>query len=83
MIKNGKIEIGKTPSEVSGKPCTLIKKGSPIVDGEENDHHDIVNEVYDEISDMVLRIDSKLDDCLDETDPCCKTDKSCCGGKGE
>lgn len=28
MIKNGKIEIGKTPSEVSGKKSETFKKGA-------------------------------------------------------
>ena len=60
MIKNGKVEIGKTPSEVSSKPCTIIKQGSPLVEGEE-DHCDSINEICDEISDMVMRIDRKLD----------------------
>jgi hypothetical protein len=60
MIKNGKVEIGKTPSEVSSKPCTLIKQGSPLVDGEEEQHRDVVNA----ISDVVLRMEGKLDACL-------------------
>jgi len=35
MIKNGNVEIGKTPSEDSGKKSTLIKEGVALADGEE------------------------------------------------
>ena len=35
MIKNGKVEIGKTPSEESGKESTIIKKGMALIEGEE------------------------------------------------
>lgn len=30
MIKNGRVEVGKTPSEVSGKKSETIKKGSAV-----------------------------------------------------
>ena len=30
MIKTGKVEKGKTPSEVSGKPSEKIRKGVPL-----------------------------------------------------
>ena len=43
MIKNGQVEIGKTPSEVSGKPCTQINEdGIPLCKGEENKYTDLV-----------------------------------------
>jgi len=43
MIKNGQVEIGKTPSEVSGKPCTHINEdGIALCKGEENKYTDIV-----------------------------------------
>jgi hypothetical protein len=61
MIKNGKVEIGKTPSEVSSKPCTIIKQGSPLVEGEE-DHKDIVSTMCEDLLETVQRMDEKLDD---------------------
>ena len=30
MIKNGKVEAGKTPSEVSGRRSQVIKEGSAL-----------------------------------------------------
>lgn len=30
MTKHGNVEIGKTPSGISGKPCREIKEGEPI-----------------------------------------------------
>lgn len=30
MIKNGKVEIGKTPSAVSGKTATRLVDGEPV-----------------------------------------------------
>jgi hypothetical protein len=30
VIKNGKIEVGKTPSEDSGRPCSKIVEGEPL-----------------------------------------------------
>lgn len=35
MIKNARIEPGKTPSEVSGAPATHVDDGVPLADGEE------------------------------------------------
>ena len=49
MIKNGKVEIGKTPSEVSGKKCTMIKQGSPLCEGEEKEHKDIVTTMAEDL----------------------------------
>jgi len=34
MTKTGKVEIGKTPSVVSGKPSKRIVKGEPLADQE-------------------------------------------------
>jgi hypothetical protein len=34
MIKNGKIELGKTPSAVTGKPSKILQDGEPIRKGE-------------------------------------------------
>ena len=34
FVKTGKVELGITPSEVSGKPSTLIKNGAAIQAGE-------------------------------------------------
>ena len=34
MIKNGRVEIGKTPTDKSGKPCQSIEEGEPLEDGE-------------------------------------------------
>ena len=34
MIKTGKVEIGKTPSVVSGKPSKKIVKGEPLAKDE-------------------------------------------------
>ena len=31
MLKNGRVEIGKTPSVISGKPCECIKNGEPVL----------------------------------------------------
>ena len=45
MIKNGKVKIGKTPSEISGKPCTMIKQGAPLSEGEESEYRDILRDV--------------------------------------
>lgn len=36
MIKTGKVIIGETPSEVSGKTSTTIKKGCVMCAGEDN-----------------------------------------------
>ena len=30
MIKTGRIEVGKTPSVVSGKPSTKLRDGEPV-----------------------------------------------------
>ena len=30
MIKNSRIEVNKTPSEDTGKPCSKIVKGDPL-----------------------------------------------------
>lgn len=30
MIKNGRVEIGRTPSEVSGKPSDKTRSGVPL-----------------------------------------------------
>lgn len=30
MIKTGRIEPGKTPSTVSGRPSEVIRKGEPV-----------------------------------------------------
>lgn len=34
MEKNGRLEPGKTPSEISGKPSELIKKGQAVTEEE-------------------------------------------------
>jgi hypothetical protein len=34
LIKTGKVEVGITPSEISGKKSTLIKNGSAVAPGE-------------------------------------------------
>jgi len=34
MIKDGKVEVGRTPSVVSGKPSQEVKEGEPICRGE-------------------------------------------------
>jgi hypothetical protein len=36
MIKTGKIEIGKTPSVVSGKPSKKLVKGEPLAENEKD-----------------------------------------------
>jgi len=35
MTKTGNIEIGKTPSVVTGEPATAIEAGEPIKKGEQ------------------------------------------------
>ena len=42
MIRNGQVEIGKTPSEASGKESVLIKKGVALAQDE--DYKDPFNE---------------------------------------
>lgn len=44
MEKNGRVEVGKTPSALSGKPSEMIKKGeaitkeeAPLLDDESED----------------------------------------------
>ena len=66
MIKNGKVEIGKTPSAVSSKPCTHIKQGSPLCDGEEDHHKDIVHTMCEDLLETVRRMDDKID-CLESS----------------
>lgn len=34
MIKNGRVEAGRTPSAVSGRTSSLVKKGEALADGE-------------------------------------------------
>lgn len=34
MIKNGRVEIGKTPATKSGKPCSKIEDTEPLDKGE-------------------------------------------------
>ena len=34
MVKTGRVEIGKTPSVVTGRPATAIENGEPVVKGE-------------------------------------------------
>tara|TARA_B100002019_G_scaffold30746_1_gene24730 strand:+ start:6216 stop:6416 length:201 start_codon:yes stop_codon:yes gene_type:complete len=43
MIKNGKVEIGKTPCEETGKKSTVIKKGRAL--SEEVDVEDAFDKV--------------------------------------
>jgi len=43
MIKNGKVEIGKTPCEHTGKKSTVIKKGNAL--SEDKDIEDVFEEV--------------------------------------
>lgn len=47
MIKNGKVEIGKTPCELSGKKSTIIKKGVALSDdrGLTEDIEDVFDKV--------------------------------------
>jgi hypothetical protein len=35
MIKHGKVKEGETPTEESGLPCTMVKDGNALRDGEE------------------------------------------------
>ncbi len=35
MIKTGNVEVGKTPSEVSGKKSELIKNGAAVCKNED------------------------------------------------
>lgn len=37
VTKNGRVEEGKTPSVISGKPCTEIVQGEPVCRGEEKE----------------------------------------------
>ena len=34
MIKNGRVEIGKTPVAKNGKPCSRIEDTEPLEEGE-------------------------------------------------
>jgi hypothetical protein len=34
MIKNGRVEIGKTPANKSGKPCRKIEDAEPLDAGD-------------------------------------------------
>ena len=34
MIKNGRVEIGKTPVAKNGKPCSKIEDSEPLSKGE-------------------------------------------------
>lgn len=34
MEKNARVEEGKTPSAVSGKPCTHVREGEPLCGNE-------------------------------------------------
>ena len=34
FVKTGKVEVGVTPSEISGKKSTMIKNGSAVAPGE-------------------------------------------------
>ena len=43
MIKNGKVEIGKTPCEETGKKSTVIKKGRAL--SEDKDVEDVFDKV--------------------------------------
>tara|TARA_Y100001972_G_C7458510_1_gene234150 strand:+ start:118 stop:318 length:201 start_codon:yes stop_codon:yes gene_type:complete len=43
MIKNGKVEIGKTPCEETGKKSTVIKKGRAL--SEDKDVEDVFEKV--------------------------------------
>lgn len=36
MVKNGRVEVGKTPSVLSGKPSEMIKKGEAITKDEKD-----------------------------------------------
>ena len=36
MVKNGRVEVGKTPSVHSGAPSEMIKQGEAITQDEEN-----------------------------------------------
>ena len=60
MIKNGKVEIGKTPSEESGKESTIIKKGMALVEGEECAH--TIEEVVKILDDHLKEDIEKEDD---------------------
>ena len=44
MIKNGKVEIGKTPCEDTGKKSTVIKKGRALSDDKD------VEDVFDKVA---------------------------------
>lgn len=35
FVKTGRVEVGVTPSELSGKKSTLIKNGSALAPGED------------------------------------------------
>jgi|SaaInlV_165m_DNA_1040744.scaffolds.fasta_scaffold03270_3 hypothetical protein len=43
MIKNGQVEIGKTPSEVSGKQSFKIEKGVALSYNEK--HEDLIEKI--------------------------------------
>ena len=34
LIKNGRVEIGKTPTSETGQPCTEVHEGEPLEKGE-------------------------------------------------
>jgi hypothetical protein len=36
MIKTGKVELGKTPSVITGKPAKKIVRGEPLAEGEKD-----------------------------------------------
>lgn len=48
MIKNGKVEIGKTPCELSGKKSTVIKKGVAL--SEDRDLTEDIEDVFDKVA---------------------------------
>lgn len=41
MIKNGKVELNKTPSEKTGEPCNKIVEGVPLSKGEDKPEKNI------------------------------------------
>ena len=64
MIKNSRIELGKTPSEDKGEPCKTIISGNPVTEPEEQETS------FDKIAKLVKEDDSQ-DDCDDSC--CCQS----------
>ena len=62
MIKNGKVEIGKTPCELSGKKSTIIKKGVALSD--DRGLKDNIEDVFEKVAEYM-----DWDKWSEESDP--------------